>query len=471
MIATNEYFENFIEDDDDRFSEIELRVLDLEKDISEWREARTREFPRPARRRQREHGAAGSGYLREPEPEPDLADDGYQADFTEPDIGLSWEAGEPEPEWEDERDYGWSSGEPEPGDAETFRGTGAPRQREFLRAAGPPSLGRDQGRTQALIEHGRQTARPRTIRRQPARRDTPRQKAPGQKPDRSDTGRQSTSRQATGWQDTSRQSTGRQSTGRQGTGRQKASRSGAAGRGRSRRSRKVAIGSVAGLAVIGIGALIVLRPGPSWPASVATVKSQITTACQNPNVAAEPSQVNFACDKDTSQILWVFSLLTSGDDPGYADAKTGRKGLEPITPTQGGEIAWSLNLHHPYNPLSAVDSLEVAARAINNIIGGATLTSANGTPTVQPGLESKPDNCARYTGSAAIISHAGFPSLCASPVTSREGRAALVADVYKQWMPGASPVAAQNASVLFQNAGNPGDPQVQEILKSLPHGE
>jgi hypothetical protein len=43
--------------------------------------------------------------------------------------------------------------------------------------------------------------------------------------------------------------------------------------------------------------------------------------------------------------------------------------------------------------------------------------------------------------------------------------------VYKQWMPGASPVAAQNASVLFQNAGNPGDPQVQEILKSRPHGE
>ena len=469
MIATNDYFENFIEDDDDRFSEIELRVLDLEKDISEWREARTRDLPRPARRRPREHGAAGSGYLREPEP--DLPDDGCQADFTEPDIGLSWEAGEPEPEWEDERDYGWSSGEPEPGDAVTIRGAGAPRQREFLRATGQPPLGRDQGRTQALIEHGRQTARPRTIRRQPARRDTPRQKASGQKPDRSDTGRQSTSRQATGWQDTSRQSTGRQSTGRQGTGRQKASRSGAAGRGRSRRSRKVAIGSVAGLAVIGIGALIVLRAGPSWPASVATVKSQVTTACQNPNVAAEPSQVNFACDKDTSQILWVFSLLTSGNDPGYADAKTGRKGLEPITPTQGGEIAWSLNLHHPYNPLSAVDSLEVAARAINNIIGGATLTSANGTPTVQPGLESKPDNCARYTGSAAIISHAGFPSLCASPVTSREGRAALVADVYKQWMPGASPVAAQNASVLFQNAGNPGDPQVQEILKSLPHGE
>ena len=137
---------------------------------------------------------------------------------------------------------------------------------------------------------------------------------------------------------------------------------------------------------------------------------------------SEPSQVNFACDTDTSQILWVFALLTSNNDPGYADAKTGRKGLEPITPAQGGQIAWSLNLHHPYNPLNPVDSLEVAARAINNIIGGATLTGANGKPMVQPGLESKPENCARYTGSPAIVSRAGFPSLCASPVTS-PGRA------------------------------------------------
>jgi len=223
--------------------------------------------------------------------------------------------------------------------------------------------------------------------------------------------------------------------------------------------------------VLVIGAMIVLRPGPSWPPSVATVTSQITTACRNPNVVSEPSQVNFACDTDTSQILWVFALLTSNDDPGYADAKTGRKGLEPITAAQGGQIAWSLNLHHPYNPLNPVDSLAVAARAINNIIGGATLTGANGKPAVQPGLESKPENCARYTGSPAIVSRAGFPGLCASPVITREGRAALVADVYRQWMPGASPVAAQNASVLFQNSGNPGDPQVQAILKALPdHG-
>ena len=504
MIATNERFENFIEDDDDGFSEIELRVLDLEKDISEWRAARTRELPRPVRRRPREHGAAGSGYHREPEPElepePDLADDGYQADFTEPDIGLSWEAGEPEPEREDdEREYGWSPGEPDPGDAVTFRGAGAPRQREFLRAAGQPPLGRDQGRTQALIEHGRQTARPRTIRRHPARRDTPRQKATGQQPDQPDTGwqdtgrqdtgqrstsrqgtgRQGTGRQDTGWQEggrqgtsrqgTSGQSKGRQGTGRQGTGRQKASRSGAARRGRSGRGRKVAIGSVAGLAVIGIGALIVLRSGPSWPASVATVRSQITTACQNPNVASEPGQVNFACGKQTSQILWVFALMTSGNDPNFTDAKTGRQGLEPISPTQGGEIAWSLNLHHPYNPADPVDSLAVAARALNNIIGGATLTGSNGKPTVQQGLEGNPANCAKYTGSSAVVAHAGFPSLCAQPVNTATGQAALVADAYKQWVVGATDAQAYDVSVLFANAGNPGNPQVQTILKTLPH--
>jgi hypothetical protein len=225
---------------------------------------------------------------------------------------------------------------------------------------------------------------------------------------------------------------------------------------------------VAGLVALAIGAMIVLRHGPSWPSSVATVQDEITTACQNSNVVSEPGQVNFACGKDTSQILWVFALLTSGDNPGYADAKTNRKGLEPITPAQGGEIAWSLNLHHPYNPANPVDSLQVAARAINNIIGGATLTGASGNPVVQPGLESKPENCARYTGSPALVSHAGFPSLCASPVASPEGQAALVADVYQQWMPGATPVAAQNASVLFENANDPGNPQVQAILKTLP---
>ena len=234
------------------------------------------------------------------------------------------------------------------------------------------------------------------------------------------------------------------------------------------RSRKAVL-AVAGLAaVIAIASVFIFRADPSWPPSVATVQSEITTACQNPNVASEPGQVNFACGKATSQILWVFALMTSGDNPQFADAKTGRQGLEPITPTQGGEVAWSLNLHHPYNPMDPVDSLAVAARAINNIIGGATLTGSNGKPTVQPGLESDPANCTKYTGSAAVVAHAGFPSLCAQPVTSTTGQAALVADAYRQWVVGATPAAAYDVSVLFANANNPGNAQVQAILKALP---
>jgi len=375
VIETNESFENYINDEDGWFSDIELKVLDLEKEISEWRESRTRE---PA-----------------------------------------------------ESGFGGEADEQAPGRTAAFRrteGADGRRHREFLRATGHPEQGRNHGRTSA----GRTRPGPATGPARPVPEDEPRQPA-ARTQVLIDRGRRS------------------------------------ARPSRSRRGRKIAIASAAGLAVLVIGAMIVFRNGPSWPPSVATVKSEITTACQNPDVASEPGQVNFACGKDTSQILWVFALMTSNDNPGYADAKTGRKGLEPITPAQGGEIAWSLNLHHPYNPLNPVDSLEVAARAINNIVGGATLTGANGSATVQPGLESKPENCARYTGSPAIISHAGFPSLCASPVISPEGQAALVADAYQQWMPGATSVAAQNVSVLFENASNPGDPQVQAILKTLPN--
>ena len=240
------------------------------------------------------------------------------------------------------------------------------------------------------------------------------------------------------------------------------------GRTRTPRSRKTVL-AVAGLAaVIAIASVFIFRSSPSWPPSVATVQGEITTACQNPNVASDPGQVNFACAKATNQILWVFALMTSGDNPQFKDAKTGRQGLEPITPSQGGQVAWSLNLHHPYNPMDPVDSLAVAARAINNIIGGATVTSTSGQPTVQPGLESNPANCAKYTGSSAVVSHAGFPSLCAQPVASATGQAALVADAYRQWVVGATPAAAYDVSVLFANANNPGNAQVQAILKSLP---
>jgi hypothetical protein len=205
----------------------------------------------------------------------------------------------------------------------------------------------------------------------------------------------------------------------------------------------------------------------TWPASVTRMQAQITTACQNPNVAAEPSQVNFACAKGTRQVLWVFALLTSGGNPGYVDPVTGRKGLEPITPAQGGDVAWSLNLHQPYNPANSVDSFEVAARAINNIIGGATLTGSSGQPSVQAGLESTAANCQRYTGSPQLTSKAGYPALCTRPVTGR-GAQALVGDVFRQWMTGAPAQTAADAGVLFANAGDPSSPQVQKILNSLP---
>jgi hypothetical protein len=249
----------------------------------------------------------------------------------------------------------------------------------------------------------------------------------------------------------------------------RSARRGAAARPRMPKSRKGVL-IVAGIAaVITIASLLIFRSSPGWPPSVATVQSQIETACKNPNVASEPAQVNFACGKDTSQILWVFSLMTSGNNAKFSDAKTGRQGLEPITPAQGGQVAWSLNLHHPYSPMDPVDSLQVAARAINNIIGGATLTGSNGKPVVQPGLESNPDNCVKYTGSSAVVSHTGFPDQCAQPVTSTTGQAALVADTYRQWVVGATAAAAYDVGVLFSNASNPGNPQVQTILKSLPN--
>jgi hypothetical protein len=240
---------------------------------------------------------------------------------------------------------------------------------------------------------------------------------------------------------------------------------------RRHRFRGILAAAIAAAAVAALVTVLVLdasRPAPGWPASVAKVQREIAVACQNPDVASEPSQVNFACARGTRQILWVFSLLTSRNNPDYASIKTGRQGLEPITPAQGGEVAWSLNLHHPYNPGNPIDSLEVAARAINNIIGGATLTAANGKPVVQSGLESVSANCARYTGSAAVTSRHGFPDRCARPVTTVAGQGYLVADVFRKWVVGASPSAAQNAAILFQNAKNPGDPRVRTILRSLP---
>jgi hypothetical protein len=239
------------------------------------------------------------------------------------------------------------------------------------------------------------------------------------------------------------------------------------GRGLARHWRVLAIGAAGLTAGAAVVVVIAGRPGPGWPASVATVQAEAGAACANPDTAAEPSGLDFACGKDTVAVLWVFSLLTSGDNPGYVDAATGREGLEPITPAQGGDIAWSLNLRHPYDAADPVDSLAVAARAINNIIAGATLTSASGAAVVEPGLESTAAGCKRYTGSPSLVTRAGYPAACAAPLTA-SGTAALVSDAFGRWMTGAPAKTASDAGVLFASAGNPGSPQVQAILASLP---
>ncbi len=237
-------------------------------------------------------------------------------------------------------------------------------------------------------------------------------------------------------------------------------------RGLSRRSIIAITGAAVVLATV-LAVIIISSGGASWPASVATVQAEVAKACQNPDVVSEPGQVNFACAKATRQILWVFALLTSDDNPHFADTKTGRQGLEPITPSQGGAVAASLNLHHPYDPANPIDSISVAARAINDIIGGATMTGTNGNPVVQPGLESNSQNCLNYTGSGVVTTRQGFPGLCARPVGSTRGQSALVSDVYGKWIVGASAGAAEDAAVLFANADTPGNAQVQAILRQL----
>ena len=232
--------------------------------------------------------------------------------------------------------------------------------------------------------------------------------------------------------------------------------------------RLLAAGAVA-LVVGVVAALVAARgSGAAWPASVATVQAEIKVACANPDVAAEPSGLNFACATDTDQVLWVFALLTSGDNPNFVDPSTGRTGLDPVAPGQGGDIAWALNLHHPYDPANPVDSLAVAARAINNIISGATLTSSTGSALIEPGLESKASNCQRYTGSGKLAARRGYPAVCASPVTSASGQTALVGDVFQKWTGGTPSRIAGEAEILFENAGNPGSPRVRAVLARLP---
>ena len=65
--------------------------------------------------------------------------------------------------------------------------------------------------------------------------------------------------------------------------------------------RMIAVGAVALLAGV-IAALVAVGGGSaSWPASVTTVQSQIKQACENPDVAAEPSGLNWPAARTPSR--------------------------------------------------------------------------------------------------------------------------------------------------------------------------
>ena len=185
-------------------------------------------------------------------------------------------------------------------------------------------------------------------------------------------------------------------------------------------------------------AVIISSGGASWPASVATVQAEVVKACQNPDVVSEPGQVNFACAKATRQILWVFALLTSNDNPHFADTKTGRQGLEPITPSQGGAVAASLNLHHPYDPANPIDSIAVAARAINDIIGGATTDRgerrSSGTARIGEQVRELP---ALYRFRPGHLPP-GIPGYLRPPGGRTRRADGAGPDIYRKWIVGAA---------------------------------
>jgi len=93
------------------------------------------------------------------------------------------------------------------------------------------------------------------------------------------------------------------------------------------RGYKVGIAAAVGIVLVTVTIGMLFHGSPSWPPSVARVQAEAARACRNPDVQSEPGQVNFACAQGTRQILWVFALLTSGSNPDFADAKTGRRGL------------------------------------------------------------------------------------------------------------------------------------------------
>ena len=154
---------------------------------------------------------------------------------------------------------------------------------------------------------------------------------------------------------------------------------------------KIAIGTAFGVAAVIVTAMVLFGGGASWPTSVTTVQNQVAQACQNPDVKSEPGQVNFACAKATRQMLWVFALLTSNDNPDFAerDDGPGRPGADHSQPGRRDCL-----VAEPAPPLRPVQPGRQPARSrpVRSTTSSAErrLTRANGNPVVEPGLESTP---------------------------------------------------------------------------------
>jgi hypothetical protein len=249
---------------------------------------------------------------------------------------------------------------------------------------------------------------------------------------------------------------------------------------RRRRPHRRLIGFIVGLAllVIGIFAAVAFWPRATWPSQVTTMQKEIPKACQG-NVASAPNGVNFACNPTNWQILWVFALETSGGNPSYGDPATFGMGLEPVDPSHvGGYVRQLMGSSFGYNPVDPTQNLQVAARAINNIVGGAVVT-VQGKQVVQPGLMSIGANCKAYTGSAQVSTPTGgtAPAICSLPITTVQGQGALVNDIWKRWASiiygkqskaaQVTPQGARNVAVLFSNAADPGNPSVVKVLQLL----
>ena len=203
---------------------------------------------------------------------------------------------------------------------------------------------------------------------------------------------------------------------------------------------------------------------PGWPASVASVRAEIKQACANPDVAAEPSGLNFACAKDTQQVLWVFSLLTSGNNPGYVDQGNWPQGprANSASPGRGHRLV--------AQPAPPVQPGEPASTALRSRPARSTTSSAaRPSPLALAAHSSKRTD--EHRGELRALhrlgrldTRQGYPAACASPVTRATARRRSLAMHSSSGWAARRRRSRAEAGILFQNADNPGSPKVQAIL-------